>query len=117
MPRDVFVLLCRAHHLPDPMPEWRFHPKRKWRFDYAFVPAKIAIEVEGAVFMQGRHSRGAGMVKDMEKYNHAALEGWRVLRFTPKQMQSGECLPIIRCALERYWLDRTDEGYTPGATA
>ena len=28
-------------------PEYRFHPTRKWRFDYAWPENKIALEVEG----------------------------------------------------------------------
>jgi very-short-patch-repair endonuclease len=100
---DGFVLWCRAHDLPDPMPEWRFAPPRRWRFDYAFVPASVAIEVEGGVWTRGRHTRGAGYVKDLEKYNSAALDGWHVLRFTPQQIARGECLPWIHSALARYW--------------
>lgn len=81
-----FDKLCVASGLPKPIAEYRFHPLRRWRFDWAFVDQKIAIEVEGGIFIQGRHSRGVGMKKDMEKYNTAALMGWRVFRVTPKEM-------------------------------
>jgi very-short-patch-repair endonuclease len=64
------------------LPEFMFHPKRKWRFDFAFPGDKIAIECEGGVFTGGRHVSGSGMSKDCEKYNEAALLGWKVLRFT-----------------------------------
>lgn len=59
----------------------------------------MALEVEGGVFIQGRHSRGVGMVKDMEKYNAAAALGWRIVRVTPKQMRSGEALTAVESAL------------------
>ena len=71
------------------IPEHKFHPIRKWRFDFAIPEIFAAIEIEGGVFIQGRHSRGGGMVKDMEKYNHAASLGWAVFRFTPAQFRSG----------------------------
>lgn len=77
-------------NLSDFQKEYRFHPVRRWRFDYALPEKKIAIEVEGAVWTQGRHTRGSGFVKDMEKYNTAAAMGWSVLRFTPQQMKRGE---------------------------
>lgn len=86
---------CRAVGLPTPAAEVRFHPTRRWRFDWAFVPELVAVEVEGGVFIAGRHSRGAGMVKDMEKYNAAALLGWRVLRVTPSQIVNGEALNLV----------------------
>lgn len=38
--------------------EHRFHPVRKWRFDAAFPVRKIAVEIDGGVFVQGRHMRG-----------------------------------------------------------
>lgn len=62
--------------------EHKFHDVRKWRFDYAFPDQKVAVEVDGAVWTQGRHTRGAGYVNDLEKLNTAASMGWLVLRIT-----------------------------------
>ena len=64
--------------------EFKFHPSRKWRFDYVIIPEdeKIAIEFEGGVWSGGRHTRGSGYSKDCEKYNAAQCLGWRVLRYT-----------------------------------
>lgn len=66
--------------------EVRFHPTRKWRFDFANRAARCAIEIDGGVFSGGRHGRGMGMVKDCEKYRAAADLGWRIWRFTTKCM-------------------------------
>lgn len=66
--------------------EYRFHPKRRWRFDYAIPEHKIAIEVEGGVWTNGRHTRGKGYINDMEKYNEAVIGGWRLIRVTPDQL-------------------------------
>ena len=90
-----FPLLCRLAGLPEPVAEYRFDPVRRWRFDWAFVPQKVAVEQEGAIFTQGRHTRGAGVIKDMEKYNRAASLGWKVFRGTPQQIAAGELLPLI----------------------
>jgi len=80
--------------------EYRFHPTRKWRFDYCYVQHKIALEVEGGVWTKGRHTRGAGFIKDMEKYNEATLLGWQVYRCTPQQIESGEAFLLIEKALK-----------------
>ena len=71
--------------------EYRFHPVRKWRFDAAvrYNGLMVAIEMDGGLFVRGRHSRGAGIVKDMEKLNSAVLLGWKVLRYTPQQIKAG----------------------------
>lgn len=79
--------------------EHRFHPSRKWRLDAAHKAMKIAVEVEGGVFTNGRHTRSTGFLKDMEKYNELAIAGWRLLRVTPQQVKSGEALALIERAM------------------
>lgn len=66
--------------------EYKFHPTRKWRFDFCLVAEKIAIELEGGIFIKGRHVRGVGYQKDCEKYRAAVLLGWRVLRYTTNEV-------------------------------
>lgn len=80
--------------------EYRFHDTRRWRFDFAFVPKLLAVEVEGAIFTGGRHSRGAGMMADMEKYNTAATMGWTVLRVAGPHITSGEAVEWIKQTLK-----------------
>ena len=72
---------------------------RRWKFDLAFEALKLAIEVEGGIWIGGRHTRASGFVKDMEKYNAAALAGWRVFRFTPQQVKRGEARAMVERAL------------------
>lgn len=81
--------------LPEPVEEYRFEPSRRWRFDYAYPEIKVAIEIEGAVYAQGRHTRGRGFENDCRKYNHAALLGWRILRFSTGMVDSGEALDAV----------------------
>lgn len=64
------------------VPEFRFHETRRWRFDYAHPVLRIALEVEGGVWSGGRHTRGAGFLGDIEKYNTATAAGWSVFRCT-----------------------------------
>jgi len=70
-------------------PEYKFCSSRKWRFDFAIPSHKIAVEIEGGIWTGGRHTRGQGFIDDMEKYNEAAILGWRVLRFQPKEADNG----------------------------
>ena len=83
-----------------PVQELPFCPTRRWRFDFAWPEFKVALEIEGGTWVQGRHSRGAGMAKDAEKYNTAALMGWLVIRVTADQIKSGQALGWIEDALK-----------------
>lgn len=80
--------------------EHKFHEKRRWRFDFAHIESKTAIEIEGGAFTNGRHTRGKGFINDMEKYNEAVLLGWVVLRFTPSQMQESKTFELIKKVVE-----------------
>lgn len=62
--------------------EFRFNaPASRHRFDFAHLPTRIAIEIEGGTFTGGRHTRGVGFHKDCIKYNIASGLGWRIFRF------------------------------------
>ncbi len=63
--------------------EYKFHPVRRWRFDFCHLESKTAVEIEGAVWTQGRHTRGSGYIKDLEKYNEATFLGWKIIRLSP----------------------------------
>lgn len=94
-----FAKLCLEEIGIEPVQELKFHPTRKWRFDFAFVNEKLAIEVEGGVWAGGRHTRGSGFVKDMEKYNEATRLGWRLLRTTPNQVETKQFILLIKNTL------------------
>jgi very-short-patch-repair endonuclease len=85
--------------LPTPEVEYRFAHPRRWRFDFAWPDRKVAAEVEGGVWSQGRHTRGAGYSKDCEKYNSAMARGWQVYRFTAEMIDDGSALDTITKAL------------------
>ncbi len=93
---EALALHCRVDGIT-PERELVFHPKRKWRFDFAFPEKMIAVEVEGG--MGGRHQRIGGFVGDCHKYNAAALLGWRVFRFTTDMVMDGTAINTIRAAL------------------
>lgn len=98
MPRNGVLPLDRQMQLaglPTPEAEYRFHPTRRWRFDYALLAQSIGIEVDGAVYSGGRHTRGKGFENDMDKLNEAQILGWRVLRFSTGMVQDGRALGVV----------------------
>lgn len=93
-------MICTQRLGVEVVAEHRFHPVRRWRFDYAIVSHRIAIEIDGGVWTYGRHNRASGYIGDMEKFNEAAALGWIVLKFTPQNQFSAKTLDLIKKALE-----------------
>lgn len=114
----------RQAGLPEPCVEYRFHPERRWRFDMAWPELHLAVEIEGGIFGRavrcqncgsivrqrshkgfaivysgGRHNRGQGYERDLEKYNQAVMLGWRLLRFSKTMIETGQAIESLKCAL------------------
>jgi len=95
---DVFTVICKTDIGVTCVKELKFHPVRKWRFDYAIPDYKVALEVEGGVWSGGRHTSSKGFLGDMEKYNTATLMGWKVLRTTPDELYRLKTIEMVKNA-------------------
>lgn len=84
------------------VPEYKFHETRKWRFDFAHPQLRIAIEIEGGIWIRGRHTRAIGYRNDIEKYNSATIAGWRILRFLPEELPTTKPLIMINQLIQDY---------------
>lgn len=92
--------------------EYRFHPERKWRSDFAIWSCAesrdrgdlpLLVEIEGAKYgAPGRHQRVDGIDADCEKYANAMLLGHTVLRVSARQVQNGKALQWIEQLLQGY---------------
>ena len=96
--QEDFFKAMEAVHLPWPEAEYKFAPDRKWRADYAWPVDGVILEVEGAVGY-GRHTRARGFRGDMEKYNAAAVLGFRLIRVEPLDLCSKKTMDLIHNAL------------------
>lgn len=98
----MLALQLQADGIVGARREFVFHPTRKWRFDLAFEPQRLAVEIEGfgPGGRAGRHQRAAGFTADCEKYAEAAILGWRLIRVTTAQVRRGEACTWIKRAME-----------------
>ena len=92
---NIVAAYFREIGLPRPVFEYCFHPTRKWRLDIAWPEERVVLEVQGGIFIQGRHSRGAALLKEWEKLNTLAGMGWRVLYCQPKDVCTGAMVEVI----------------------
>lgn len=72
--------------------EYQFAKPRRWRFDFCWPHLKLAVEIEGGTWnprVKSRHTSVKGFQDDVVKYNHSAIQGWCVLRYTSKDVTRG----------------------------
>jgi len=78
---DMHPSVLKTYGIPIPEVELKFHPKRKWKFDFAWSKQKVALEIHGGVWSNGHHVRGQGFIDDREKVGAAQELGWIVLEY------------------------------------
>ena len=72
-------------------------PPKKYAADFA-IGETLLVEVDGAVWTHGRHSRGDA---DYARDAWAIIHGWTVLRVSTGQVESGQALQWIEAIRER----------------
>lgn len=97
---NIFLDDCKKNGIKAPYQEYLFLEQRKYRFDFAWIKEKIAMEMEG-LYASGqrnvvsRHRSAKGYEDDCIKYNLAMLNGWSVYRFTTNQVKSGIAIDFM----------------------
>lgn len=81
----LFLHYWRSNY-PLFLPEnnYRFHPERQWRFDFAWPNHNFAVEVQG---MGPGHTSLKGMTNDYDKQHAAMLLHWRIFYITTSHIQ------------------------------
>lgn len=117
--KAIVVAWMTEQGIPRPETEYKFHETRKWKMDFAwphnfsdtacFLDEKavayyttlkpVCLEVQGGIFIQGRHSRGAALIKEWEKLNEAACLGYRILYCQPSDLCTTDMANTIKRAL------------------
>lgn len=102
----IVTAFFKSHGIPEPVYEYPFAKTigRKWRFDIAwcsspFTIYKLALEIDGGIWIAGGHNRGAQMKKTWEKENESICMGWRILKCEPKDLCTDAMAKTIKRAL------------------
>jgi len=79
--------------------------KRKFRLDFAHIPSKIGIEINGGIYQRNSgHSSIKGLERDYEKINIASHLGWRIFILS-KNMITEDWIQIIAMTIKETGLN------------
>lgn len=105
----AFYALMKSEGLPLPICEYQAINGRKWRCDFVWLtdfehgedhrPDGVVVEVEGGIWSRGRHVRGSGFLRDIEKYNELALANYLLIRIAKEHLDSGQALNWVKRGL------------------
>ena len=82
-----------------PKSEFPNNPKRMWVFDRIFPDFKLIIEIDGGIWIAGAHGHPVDITRNMTKQNDAALLGFQLLRFTPREAKNGHAITFTQRVL------------------
>ena len=103
-----FAIQCAMSGLPDHEAEFVAIPGRKFRFDFAWTDHRLLVELHGATWTKGRHTRGGGFRRDREKMRLAQALGWTVYEFTSEDINDSTAINSVREYIENSSRPLTD---------
>lgn len=110
---DRLFMQIKALNLPEPTREYRFAAMscggigkgvrdrlrkanlKDWKSDFCWIDHKIICEVEGGIWVKGRHTRGKGFQADLIKYQEAMLLGYIIYRCSGEMIKDGSAVKSI----------------------
>lgn len=75
--------------------ELQFDSTRLWKADIAIPSCRVLIECDGGMHTGG-HKRGAALEDDYLKQNSAQILGWKIFRFSNRQVLTGEAKTLMQ---------------------
>ena len=98
---ERFLWQLRGAGLAEPVGQFLFAPERQWRFDWAWPSIKLAVEIQGGLWVTGGHGGGARALDDYRKHNAAVRRGWTVLYITADMLNTTEALDTVEPFLSK----------------
>lgn len=75
--------------------QFRYAEGRKLRADFALPAYRLLIEVTGGIWGRKAHGSIKGVLADIDRLNEATRNDWRMFRFTPDMVESGQAIEMI----------------------
>lgn len=98
---DKFAWQVKQAGIVQPVRQYPFAKciSRLYKADFLWPDERVLVEIQGGIFVNGRHNHGAGYENDLERNSLAAALGLKVLQFSPRHVKSGWALALTQVAL------------------
>jgi hypothetical protein len=84
----LFMVYLNGARIVGFVRNYRFDQTRR-HVDFAWPGLSVAVEIDGGVFIQGRHSRAMGFSRDCNKLNDLQFSGWIVFKLCTVHFNDG----------------------------
>lgn len=82
--------------------EYKFNPEKpRSRLDYYFPRIHLGVEIQGGTWINGGHSRGSGMKRDIEKKQVCLLQGIWLLELDCDMVNNWQGIDVLKLAIEK----------------
>jgi len=68
---------------------------KRYRLDFAHPQSRTGIEIQGGVYIRGRHVTGSGYERDCQKYNLAYTSQWTIFLLTSTMAKETAWLSLV----------------------
>lgn len=76
---SFLIAWLNAHPFIIPERQYRWHPERMYRADFAFVEERVLVEIQGTRSLKSRHLTPNGYHQDAIRMCEAQIMGWKIL--------------------------------------
>jgi very-short-patch-repair endonuclease len=108
--RTFYCYWSTYYPLALPALQYRFHPSRKFRFDFAWPRSKLAVEIQG--FGPGHFSL-QGATADYDRHIEALKLNWKIIYLTSKHLDPRRISDICEEIASLLSINKTQTGYVP----
>ena len=97
--RILFAQICERTAIPLPAQQFHFAIGRDYRADFTWPDHRLLVEVEGGLWIGGKHAIALHEQRRQRRRCYAQALGWSIVEVSPPDVRSG-----VACDLIERWL-------------
>ena len=93
--RILYAQICDRTKIPLPVQQLRFAAGRDYRADFAWPDHRLLVEVDGGLWIGGKHAIALHETRRQRRRIYAQALGWSIVEVGPPDVRSGAACDLI----------------------